>query len=272
MMEKISGIYKISSKRNPERYYIGSAINIANRWRTHLCVLRKNEHHSSKLQNHVNKYGINDLTFDIIIECDKHNLIALEQFYLDALSPWFNMSPTAGNTYGIKRSDETKRKLSEIHKGRRATEETRKKMSEAQMGRVAWNKGKTGYMPEEERRNISIFHTGKHVTKETKKRMSAAQMGHKGPVGFHHTPEAKKRISEGNKGNTKRLGHHATEETKKKMSNAQGGEKNPMYGRRGEKNPRYGKHHSLETRKRLVNAWKRRRERDQNAAIILNIK
>jgi GIY-YIG catalytic domain. len=61
-----SGIYKIESKLKPERIYIGSAINIGQRWRVHLSDLRKQKHHSKKLQNHYNKYGEVDLSFSIL--------------------------------------------------------------------------------------------------------------------------------------------------------------------------------------------------------------
>ncbi len=42
-------------------------------------------------------------------------------------------------------SEETKRKISESHKGKILSEETRNKMSVAFKGRVPWNKGKSGY-------------------------------------------------------------------------------------------------------------------------------
>lgn len=41
-------------------------------------------------------------------------------------------------------SEETKRKISERHKGRRLTEEHKLKLSKARMGKEPWNKGKTG--------------------------------------------------------------------------------------------------------------------------------
>jgi len=66
---KISGIYKIQSKIKPERIYIGSANNIGKRRTNHLHKLRYGIHHAIKLQNHYNKYGVNDLIFETIEEC-----------------------------------------------------------------------------------------------------------------------------------------------------------------------------------------------------------
>jgi len=41
--------------------------------------------------------------------------------------------------------EETKRKISESHKGIRPSEETRKKMSLAKIGHIPWNKGLKGF-------------------------------------------------------------------------------------------------------------------------------
>ena len=64
----ISGIYKIKSKVKPERIYIGSSVNIQERWRKHINYLKNNKHQSIKLQRHYNKYGKNDLVFSIFTD------------------------------------------------------------------------------------------------------------------------------------------------------------------------------------------------------------
>jgi group I intron endonuclease len=157
---KISGIYKIQSLSKPERCYIGSAINIHQRWIQHLSHLKNNTHHTSKLQRHYNKYGKNDLVFSIVIGCDKPDLLTTEQFFLDSLNPWFNTCKIAGNTLGIKASKKTKQKLSRIKKGK-----------------PTWNKGLK--LSETHKRNIgkkqlgenNSFYNKKH-TEETKKKIS----------------------------------------------------------------------------------------------------
>jgi group I intron endonuclease len=91
------------------------------------------------------------------------------------------------HTLGLKHTEETKRKMSSVRKGkpfseehkqkireantgRRHSEETKKKIGEVHKGKIAWNKGVS--MSEEHRE------------------------AHKG---WHHTEEAKRKISEGNK-------------------------------------------------------------------------
>jgi len=130
----VSGIYKIQSRIKPERIYIGSAVASNHRWAQHLWLLRRNKHHSKKLQRHYNKYGEEDLTFILIAGCDKHDLVIMEQFYIDAYNPYFNGCPTAGSSLGFKHSEETLQKLRKLRPpGRSAKDwslEQRKKRSE----------------------------------------------------------------------------------------------------------------------------------------------
>lgn len=111
------GIYLITSKINPNKIYVGSSINIAQRWQAHLYKLGINKHHSAVLQNHINKYGIDDLTFSFICETNKKDIIKKEQFFIDTLKPKFNINKKAGKPSYIKSSEETKAYLSQIRKG-----------------------------------------------------------------------------------------------------------------------------------------------------------
>lgn len=100
-MLKVSGIYKIQSQIKPHRIYIGSAKDVFSRWGRHLRKLRKGSHHSIKLQRHYNKYGEADLSFTVLSGWDINNMLDVEQFYIDAYNPYFNMAkivrcPTLG--------------------------------------------------------------------------------------------------------------------------------------------------------------------------------
>lgn len=161
-MNSISGIYQIQSKCKPERIYIGSSFGIQRRWYNHLCDLRKNKHGSGKLQNHYNKYGESDLLFSIILGCDRSDLLKIEQYFIDSYKPYFNFCSKAGNcsgrivseesreknrlshiglNKGIKRSNETRLRISKALKGKKQTEEHRKNNSESKKGQTPWNKG-----------------------------------------------------------------------------------------------------------------------------------
>lgn len=200
-MNNISGIYQIQSKIKPERIYIGSAMDINQRWKGHLKKLNINIHHSKKLQNHYNKYGKEDLVFSILCTCKKEQLLQFEQYYLDFYRPWFNISKKAGSPLGVKRSEITKEKI---------------KNNSGRKGKPSWNKGKS--WSEEAKLKMSIAKIGKKRSKEACKSISKGLMGNKYNLGKKLSEEHKKNISIGLMGNTFTLGHKLTEEHKRKVS------------------------------------------------------
>lgn len=116
---KLTGIYKITNMVN-EKVYIGSSINFNKRHNEHFNMLKNKTHHSSKLQNAFNKYGLNNFKFEILELCDKDMLLEREQFWLNELNAYkegYNCSidvvrPMLGKTH----SEETKQKMRKKHK------------------------------------------------------------------------------------------------------------------------------------------------------------
>lgn len=113
---KLPGIYKIKSLSHPERCYIGSAVDISQRWRVHKSELKSNTHHSGRLQNHYNKYGLSDLIIIILEPCLTPFLIIREQYYIDSLKPYFNIRKIAESNFGLKRTEESKQRMRKPHK------------------------------------------------------------------------------------------------------------------------------------------------------------
>ena len=76
---------------------------------SHYCLLCKNEHHNSHLQNAWNKYGEGNFIFEIIELCDIRDQFVLEQKYLDEYKPFtrlgrgFNFLENAGEQYNKSR-------------------------------------------------------------------------------------------------------------------------------------------------------------------------
>ena len=83
--EKICGVYKIENSVNG-KYYIGSSNNIYRRWKEHIKLLNRNNHHSPHLQFAWNKYGEKNFKFSILEECDEEILLEKEQFYIDMMN------------------------------------------------------------------------------------------------------------------------------------------------------------------------------------------
>jgi len=76
-----SGIYSITNIINNKRY-IGRAVFIKNRFATHKRQLKDNKHKNNYLQNAWNKYGEENLLFEILEECEENLLNIKETFYI----------------------------------------------------------------------------------------------------------------------------------------------------------------------------------------------
>lgn len=189
---KLTGIYKIESLIHPERYYIGSAFVINKRWGLHLSNLKANKHHSIILQNHFNKYGIEDLLFSIIEECGKNDLMEREQYYIDILKPYFNICQIVGSRLNLKHSEKTKRKISQSHIGIKPDKNTRLKLSIAQIG----NKKALGHKCSEFAKQKSREkNNGRKWTSEHKLKHSLRMKGENNPFyGKKHSQETKDKI------------------------------------------------------------------------------
>lgn len=193
---KISGIYKIQSIIKPERVYIGSAINIHDRWIFHKWNLRKNIHHSKKLQNHYNKYGESDLQFSVLSGCEKEKLIEQEQFYIDAYKPYFNIRTKAENNLGMKWSLESIEKSRLGRTGQKRSDEQRKTMSENHADMSGVNNPMYGVSLSGEKH----WNYGNHSSKESRKKMSDSHKAEKNNnYGKHFSDEHKQKISQSEK-------------------------------------------------------------------------
>lgn len=134
-----SGIYKITHE-STDRIYVGSAVNISQRWYTHKTELRGNRHSNQRLQNSWNKHGESEFRFSVIEECKPELLIEHEQYWIDELNPYYNIARIAGSQLGYKHTDETKQIIREkranqiIPTGLKRSEESRMNISNGHKG------------------------------------------------------------------------------------------------------------------------------------------
>lgn len=111
-----SGIYEIVNIVNGKRY-IGSAVKFSTRFAVHRGSLRTGKHHSRYLQASWNKYGELAFEFRRLIVCAPSDTIFFEQRFIDALNPEYNTAKIAGSCLGIKHSQETRARRSQLNIG-----------------------------------------------------------------------------------------------------------------------------------------------------------
>ena len=179
-----SGIYSITNIKNKKRY-IGSAVNIKKRWDRHRVDLRGGKHHSRHLQAAWNKYGEKAFRFEIITTCEPEDLIAQEQFWIDAFQAadfryGYNRAPIANSQLGVKRSPETLAKMSLASKGRAPSPETRAKLSAA---------SKEMHQRPDIKAKIIAALTGRKLSPESRAKIATAARGR------HPDPEARAKMS-----------------------------------------------------------------------------
>lgn len=249
---KIAGIYKIVSPTN--KVYIGQSWNIIARWSQH----RRETRQKMAVIRSLHKYGHESHSFEVLHilpnDATQQIMDQYEQIYMDAFSvcgitmlnmkeagAYGKMSIEARKKMSIANtgraawnkgksgvyiaSQETREKISKIHKGRitaqstkdkmaekaklrRHTEESKKKMSELRRGRPNGKKGIP--LSEEHKAKMHKWKSGDRHSEETKAKISANHSRHN--LGKSPSEESK------TKNRLAHLGKKASEETKMKMS------------------------------------------------------
>ena len=155
-----TGIYKIVNQING-KIYVGSALDMLDRWNRHKNQLKSKKHHSKKLQRSYNKHGADNFKYETIEECEKDKLIEKEQYYIDLFDSYnngYNCCPKAGSPLGVKHTDEARKNMSNSQKGKSGNRKGKKHSQESK------NKIK-------EARKRQVF------SKETGKKMSKSRTG-----------------------------------------------------------------------------------------------
>lgn len=254
------GIYKITNTITGG-FYIGSSVDIRERFYNHRRYLSNNEHCNRHLQNSWNKHGSQAFEFSVILLCEKSEMLFFEQLLIDNLKPTYNIAKSVtAPMLGRPRSEETKRKISKSNIGKQVwwigkhlSEEHKLKLREANLGKTH---------SEEAKRKISEAKRGIPRAEETKHKISMTLRGRL------KSKETCQRISDSKVGKLNPMfGRQHSEETKQRMREVKTGEQNGFFGRQHSEEAKRligsksrGRVFSEETRKKMSEAQKRRQQ------------
>ena len=178
---KLLGIYILTNRLNGKKY-VGQSHDIKKRIRTHFGGRRG----CAALKSAIDKYGRE--IFDVeIIEYKGISQKALDALEIVKIREYNTLSPNGynieGGGMGGVVSEETKKKLSAVHKGKKLSKEHREKLSQAHRGEKHHHYGKRG-------KESYMF--GKKHTEETKRKMSESKRGDNNPM---KRPEVAEKVS-----------------------------------------------------------------------------
>lgn len=159
-ISKKSGIYQIRNLING-KIYVGSSINLRKRMKDHFRDLRNNRHANQHLQKAYNKYGLDKFVFEVLEYVEKDMLLEREQYYIDTLNvvnEGYNICPVAIHTDNYVWTSAQKQNRCGANNpmfGKHLSEENKKRLSEIHKGRIPWNK--RGKMTESERLQVREY-------------------------------------------------------------------------------------------------------------------
>ena len=134
-----------------DMWYIGQTMDEKRRFKTHIDYAI-NKKDNNRFHNALRKYGLDNFIYCVLEDnVLKENLNMRETDWIEYYDSFYcGYNLTSGGDTNVIISEETRRKLSESHKGIHPTEETRRKLSESHKGkgrttkgkgRTPWNKG-----------------------------------------------------------------------------------------------------------------------------------
>ncbi len=220
-------VYVHINKINGKRYYGITCQKVKYRWnngKSYKFYIDKNGNRQGNehFWNSICKYGWHNFEHIVLFDnLTKKEAGLLEQMYIalyDTINPKYGYNQSLGGE-GAKHSKESRKKMSEAHKGKTLSEEHRNNISKSLKGKIK---------SEEHRRKLSESFKCRVISEETRKKISKTLKG------YEISEETRKKISKSNKKsweNEERRkkqsnslkGHEVSEETRKKISKSNKG-------------------------------------------------
>lgn len=203
-----NGNYCVYIHTSPSgKMYVGqTGMKPEKRWQNGNGYLHKYENRDEYSQpafaHAILKYGWDNFSHEIVASnLTKEEANNFEQLLIEKLNttnPEYGYNCTKGGE-GCSPSEESRKRMSESHKGIKHTEETKQKISESLKGEKNYIYG--CHLSEETKQKISESHRGKSLSEEQKSKIGEAIKGENHPMyGRFHTEDSKKKMSESHKG------------------------------------------------------------------------
>jgi group I intron endonuclease len=182
MKEGYGSIYQILNLTNG-KFYVGSTVDIKDRWRTHRRKLRNGTHHCPHLQASWNKHGEDSFSFNVLSIHPVTELDKIEQQWLDehhGSGKCYNFakfvdSATRGTILQEKHKKAISQALKEFYAknpspilGRKHSEESKALMSQNRRNKP---------VSESTKEKLRQANLGKKASEETKKKLSQVRKG-----------------------------------------------------------------------------------------------
>jgi group I intron endonuclease len=217
--KEYGGIYLILNKINRKIYVGQTTLTWKKRVKKHFTkagILTTKSVINTYFYNAVRKYGSENFESFLLCSCpDKHALDEAERFFIWMFASHkrsFGYNSTLGGD-GVVSNKETREKIGNSNRGRKATPETREKQSKARLGKP---------MPPRTPEHAALLaaaNRNRIVTQETRDKMSVSR---KGKPGHPCSEEAREKIRKSKLGKTS---YTPSEETRDKIRKSNSGKK-----------------------------------------------
>lgn len=135
-VNKISAVYQIVNRVTGEQY-VGSSVNVKDRWANHKCPYLWKKYPNNKLYQAFQEYGIDKFEFLIITTAKPEYLKQVEQKFIELLNPVYNQKNAKGLNVECNKENKKKyyNKYSQTEKYKEAHRKSMKKYNQTEKGK-----------------------------------------------------------------------------------------------------------------------------------------
>jgi group I intron endonuclease len=173
-------IYKVTNIVDG-KCYIGKTIQTFRKRQYKHMYYATEDLDNTYFHNAIIKYGEENFKWEVIFECDDPLILnVMETFKImichsHKSEGGYNLTWGGEGSYGFKHSEETKKKMREIHKGKVLTPDHKRKIGKGNKGKTCTDETKLKMSLSQRGKNNPMY--GKKLSDATKKRIGQSQKG-----------------------------------------------------------------------------------------------